>query len=285
MDGLYTESQERIAISQNDKINIYFFGDVHRDAENCDSDRWKWFLRQAAKDDPDKTYYFGLGDYHDFSSYSEQKAIKNSGLHQTTMTRLNKMVHSDIDYFVEEVSQMKGKILGLIEGNHSWTFDDTGKTATQVMCEKLETKYLGWLSHFTLTFNVGAKIHNVYIVACHGKAAGKRAGASINQVEDMKVIFPAADIYVQGHDHNRGAWPIDVLIPVNGMNGVSIKQKRQFLCRSGSFLKGYEGGKGSYVASRLLRPADLGALKLTIGFHRDRKDGRDRFITDIQAII
>ena len=282
---IYTTKHKEIELNGfKDYINLYMFGDVHRDAENCDADRWKWFLEKAKEDDPDKTYYLGLGDYHDFASYSEQKAIKNSKLHETTMARLNKMVKQDVDFFCDEIKHMKGKLLGLIEGNHTWTFDDNGKTATQVMCEQMECPYMGWLSHLTITFKIYNKRQSVYIVACHGRAGGKRAGASINQVEDMKVIFPAADIYVQGHDHNRGAWPIDVLLPTPGRDH-KLKQKRQFLCRSGSFLKGYESGKSNYVTSRLLRPADLGALKMVISFHRDSKDGVDRIITDIQAVI
>jgi hypothetical protein len=285
MDALYTTKQKRIILPKiKDTINLYLFGDVHRDAENCDADRWKYFLKQSKKDDEESTYYLGLGDYHDFASYSEQKAIKNSGLHETTMLRLNKMVRQDVEFFTDEIKHMKGKVLGFVEGNHTWEFEN-GQTATQLLCEKMETEYLGWITHYTLTFQIHSRVQNVYIVACHGKAGGKRAGASINQVEDLKVIFPAADIYVMGHDHNRGAWPIDVLLPYNGQNGVRIKQKRQFLCRSGSFLKGYESGKGGYVASRLLRPADLGALKLIIGFHRSQKDGDDRMITDIKAVI
>lgn len=267
--------------SYKDYFNIWFFGDVHRDSEACDADRWKWFLKKAANDDPEKTYYFGLGDYHDFASYSEQKALKNSGLHEQTMQRLHKMVRSDIDFFHDEAKQMDGRMLGMVEGNHTWTFDD-GATATEVLAEKFHSQYLGWLCHYTLTVNFkNNRSQNIYIVACHGKAGGKRIGTSINQLEDMKTIFPIADVYVMGHNHDRGAWPIDILIPSRRGD---MKQKRQFLVRSGSFLKGYEPNTNSYVASRLLRPADIGAIKLNFSFHRDREEG-DRIITDITATI
>ena len=286
MDSIYTNHQKRIKLNSiNDATNLWIFGDVHRDAESCDANRWQWFLNKARKDDPEKTWYLGMGDYNDYASYSEQKALKNSNLHETTIEKFDRMVRQDVEFITDEMKQMEGRTLGLIEGNHTWEFT-SGQTATELMCEIMKTTYLGFLTHYTLTFEFsGGKSSNVYIVACHGKAGGKRIGTSINQVEDMKAIFPAADIYIMGHNHDRGAWPVDVLIPTASGGKTHIKQKRQFLCRSGSFLKAYEKGKGGYVTGRLLRPADLGALKLIIGFHRDKSDGQDRVITDIEAII
>ena len=197
------------------------------------------------------------------------------------METLDELVEKNNRKFAEEIKQMRGKLLGLIDGNHNWRFPN-GVTASEDLANRMGCQHLGWLTHLTLTFKWGPKkSQNVYIVACHGRAGGKRIGTSINQVEDMKTIFPMADIYVMGHNHDRGAWPIDILYPTKGGD---IKQKRQFLCRSGSFKKAYEQGKSAYEVGRLLRPADLGALKLNISFHRDRVEG-DRIITDIEAVI
>jgi hypothetical protein len=107
-------------------------------------------------------------------------------------------------------------------------------------------------------------------------------GTSINQVDDLTRIFPIADLYIEGHDHQRGAWPKSVLLPTN--RGGDIKQKRQFLCRSGSFKKGYCEGVSGYEVGRLLRPSDLGAVVFKISVHRDQRE-TDRLILDIQAII
>jgi hypothetical protein len=125
----------------------------------------------------------------------------------------------------------------------------------------------------------------VHMVLCHGKAGGKTFGVTINQVGDLKQIFPIADIYCMGHDHQRTAHPISVLVPTSCKGGYGIKQKRQFLCRSGAFVKAYQNESDSYEIFRLYRPSDLGALKMTISFHRDQKGDRDRLITDISAEI
>ena len=284
METIYTVHQREIKLkSINDCINLWFWGDVHRDAVGFDEQRWKWFLKKSAEDDPDKTYYIGMGDYHDLASAREQQKLTRDHLHETTMETLDELVEKRNREFAGEISHMRGKLIGLIDGNHNWRFPN-GVTASEDLANRMGCEHMGWLTHLTLTFKFLTKTQNVYIVACHGRAGGKRIGTSINQVEDMKAIFPIADIYCMGHNHDRGAWPIDILYPSRGRGGVSIKQKRQFLCRSGSFLKAYEKGRSNYATGRLLRPADLGALKLRIGFHRDMEDG-DRIITDIEAVI
>lgn len=263
-----------------DSISLYAWGDVHRDATSCDVRRWKWFLNLSAKDK--NAYYLGMGDYHDFASSREQKHLSRDVLHETTMETIDELVEKRNRAFALEIKQMRGRLLGIIDGNHNWRFP-SGVTASEDLANRMGCAHLGWLSHITLsfTFDTSNRAQNVYIVACHGRAGGKRIGTSINQVEDLKVIFPMADIYIMGHNHDRGAWPIDILYPTRGGK---IKQKRQFLCRSGSFKKAYEEGKSAYEVGRLLRPADLGALKLNISFHRDKDEG-DRIITDISAVI
>lgn len=223
----------------------------------------------------------GMGDYHDLASAREQQHLNRDSLHETTMETIDELVVKRNREFCQEIKQMKGNLLGLLDGNHNWRFPN-GVTASEDLANRMGCPHLGWLTHYTLSFRFsGKKIRNVYIVACHGKAGGKRIGNSINQVEDMKAIFPMADLYVMGHNHDRGAWPIDILYPESDGH---IKQKRQFLCRSGSFLKAYEKGRSNYATGRLLRPADLGALRINISFHRDRSEG-DRIVTDIEAVI
>jgi len=284
-DYIVTEKTHRITIPSMSKnsINVWFWGDVHRDAKACDVERWKWFLNKASKDDPEYTYYMGMGDYHDFASASERKKIKAAFLHETTEETIEDGVEKRNRAFAMEIKQMRGKLLGMMEGNHTWILQN-GTTSTEDLANRMGCEYLGYLTHLSLIFREDyktARTQTVDIVACHGKAGGKTAGITLNQVDDLRRVFPAADIYVMGHDHERGAWPKDVLIRKNG----GLKQHRQFLCRSGAFLKGYTPGTSSYSIGRIYRPSDLGALKLNIAFHRDVKDGQDRVITDITATI
>jgi hypothetical protein len=286
MEAFYTNKQRTVEIDFKDKIKIWCFGDIHRFTKSCDDERWKWFLKRAKDSQDDNTYYIGLGDYCDFASTKERKAILG-GLHEQTIDDFDLIVQKRNRVLAAEMSFMKGRVLGLIEGNHTWRFK-TGRTSTEDLCDRLETEYLGWLTHFSL--RVKFKNHSnavyVYIVACHGKSGGKTAGNTVNQVDDLRAIFPVADIYIEGHDHQRMARPMSVIIPsfARLTNEVKLKQKRQFLCRAGSFKKAYMPDSTSYEVGRLLKPADLGALLLNVSFHRDRNDG-DVMITDIVAEV
>jgi hypothetical protein len=284
MDTTYTIKHVNIDLpSFEDHINLHCFGDVHYDTAECDKDRFRYFLKNAEKDDPERTYYLGMGDYHDFASASEQKHLKNGKIHETTMSFFDDIVEQKNREFASVIKQMRGRMIGMIEGNHSWTFPN-GTTSTMDLASRMEAEYLGWLSHITLSFNFanrGTRI-NVHIVACHGKAGGKTHGVTINQVADLKSVFPIADIYVMGHDHQRGAWSTSCLYPTHGGGSKTLlKEKRQWLCRSGSFKRAYVDGKSTYEAGRLLRPADLGAIKLQIGFRRDWRT--DKLVTEIQS--
>lgn len=293
METIYTVTESEITLANlKESIKIWFFGDVHRDTPSCDVDRWRWFMRRAKEQMDDNTLFLGLGDYNDFASATEQSKIHSNKLHRETIIKLDNIVQRDNRRFANEISFMRGKLIGLVEGNHSWLFLN-GKTATEDLAERMGCQYLGWLNHHTLSikFKNTTRRTRIYIISCHGKSGGKKVGTSINQVEDIREIFPVADIYVYGHDHQRGAWPVNVLVPSHTPRGgrVYLKQKRQFLCRSGSFKKGYTPGVSSYEVGRLLKPADLGALLIEVSVHRDTemvdKRQQERFIIDIEARI
>lgn len=268
----------------NDKIKIWLFGDIHRFTKSCDVERWRKFLNTSRKEHDKNTYYLGLGDYDDFASTTEQKVIK-SELHAQTLVDFGDIVRKRNRALAMEMSHMKGQVLGLIDGNHGWKFED-GTTGTEDLANRLGTEFLGWLCHYTLKIETPRKAILFHLVACHGKSGGgKTAGLTINQVDDLRNIFPVADLYVLGHDHQRAARPVSILVPSCRIDGeVVIKQKRQFLCRSGSFKKAYINDTASYEVGKLLRPSDLGALQIEIELHRDKKDG-DRDVVEMKAIV
>ena len=287
METIYKVIRKDILLDNfDDHIDLWFWGDVHRDAKSCDMERWKGFLSKANKEDVGKTWYMGMGDEHDFASDREQKKLLKEGyaLHNDTMDNIHELVEKRNRKFAGEIKQMNGKLLGLIDGNHNWRFPN-GVTASEDLSNRMGCEHLGWLCYYTLNirFKNTSKNHTIDIVACHGKGGGKRAGASINQVEDLKSIFPLADIYVMAHDHQLWVRPMDVLYKPHGVD--ALKQKTQYLCRSGSFKKAYTPNTSGYEIGMLFKPSTLGALKLRIGIKRIRVGGQDRLVPDINAMI
>jgi len=266
----------------NDYVDIWFFGDVHRFTPSCDTERWKWFLKKAAQGDPNKTYYFGMGDYNEFAATGEKRIMTGEKIHETTLQKFDELAERENRAFASEIKQMRGKLLGLVHGNHSWNFLN-GKNSTEDLAERMGCEYLGWLCYYHLTLMIGNKAVTADFVLCHGKAGGKLKGNSINQVTDLKSIFPLATVYCMGHNHDRGAWPDSVLY-WDSQTG-AIKQKRQFYCRSGSFKRAYTPDTSGYEIGRLLRPADLGAIKLRFSVHREQKNNEDRMILYIESVV
>ena len=100
------------------------------------------------------------------------------------------------------------------------------------------------------------------------------------------MIFPTADLYIMGHDHRKGAVPTSTLEVVTGARGKLItKQKRQWLCRSGSFLRGYVENEPSYVAGALMRPTDLGTIRIEVKVTRETRGGTDLMAKDIHVWV
>ena len=286
MEFTYTNHYKRIEAEFNEKICFWFIGDIHRDTPQCDKERWDDCLKKIKEsfNEFKQVYIFGMGDYHDFVSFSEQAKIRASNLHDTTIARLDLDVQERNRKFANECSFMRDHFLGLIEGNHSWTFKE-GKTSTEDLAERLGTVCLGWLSYFRLSIKLNKlnKYAKIDFCLCHGKAGGKTAGVTFNQVDEMRKVFPVADVYCFGHDHQRGVLPQSILVATDG--NFTIKQKRQFLCRSGSFKRAYMENTSGYEIGRLLKPSDLGALQLIVYIRREKRNKQDFCITEIEGRV
>lgn len=283
---MFTLHSVRINLPHGKSLKLIPFGDVHYDSPLCDRARWRNFVRRCKHEDDPHTYYLLMGDPNEFASWNDRNILLNRGLHESAAEKLDKVALDDTMEFIEEIIFMKGKLLGVIAGNHKWVFKKRGGS-DEMIADALGSKFLGDLCYIRLVIKQDGRTVNVDIVAHHGKAGGKTAGATINQVDDLRRIFPVADLYCCGHDHKRGAWPESVLIVQNnGIRGRMItKQKRQLLCRTGSFLRGYVDGTDSYVADRLLRPCELGTIRLEIKIKRDRSDGIDSTTADVHALV
>ena len=167
-------------------IKIVPFGDIHRESKNCDSDRFKKFLDKCKEEQDDYTYYLGMGDYHDFASWSERKQMRD--LHDSTYATMDDMAAFRLETLCEEMSFMKGKLLGLHHGNHEWEFRD-GDLATEKMCQELECPFLGYAAHVTLLAKTDRKGHGrdipITIFSSHGKGGGRLLGAPYTSLEKM----------------------------------------------------------------------------------------------------
>lgn len=264
--GLFTVQQFPVFVKSGKQVDVIPFGDIHRHAPLCNEERWHEFCARGVKEQHQEKYYIGMGDYDDLASSSERKIFANPELHESTTQTMDDFAEEKTKKLAKEISFMKGKLIGLMEGNHFWKFQ-SGVTNTQRLCQIMNCAYLGvsCVIVLQLVFGDRNKRHttSVKIFGHHGKGAARLPGGSINRVEQMREIFPGMDFYLMGHDHKRGAFPVSVL-DVTGSSNLKVVHKKQWLCRTGSFLRGYVEGAASYIVDGAMSPADLGVIRLEL---------------------
>jgi len=277
--GLFTIHEFTIPIEElGNPIYMIPFGDVHKDAPLHSQDKWHEFLEWAEKHK--NAYFLGMGDYNDFISTSERKAYDNADFHDSTKNRWSIAADDSTDAFYNDISFMKGRLLGLIEGNHFFKYS-SGITSTQKLCERLDCKYLGCMTIIRIRFVW--KDHSVVKDLCahHGKGAAQLLGGSLNNVEKM-MAGVEADIFLMGHDHKGPVGFIPRMKLSQSMGHLALVERKIFLGRTGSFLRGYVPGEVSYIADSCLNPANLGVMK--IDFIPQRKY-RESLSVDMPASI
>jgi hypothetical protein len=282
--GIFTLHRFEIDVKKiGETINLIPFGDVHRDSPMCHVEKWKEFLDWGKS--KKNCIFLGMGDYNDLASTSERALLGNKLLHESTQETLEGLYKRKSDEFVKEISFMRGKLIGLIEGNHYAELSN-GTTSTQRMCDALNVKYLGVMSIIRLAFNYGRQRTSVDIVAHHGRGAGRMLGGSLNGVQKMAETVHA-NIYLQGDDHRKlvgMTTKLEITSSRSNVGGINLLHKKQLFLRTGSFLKGHEDGRASYIVDANLNPTDLGVVKIEMTPKRERVN-RDGFYIDLHASI
>lgn len=284
MRNLFTNHYYRV---QEDDFTIFFFGDVHAGVESFAEDKFRKFVKDASE--IPNAYFIGMGDYLDFASFSGNKRINSGDLHETEEEWINSRIKKDCDEFIKMIEPISSRIIGLIGGNHQFTMSN-GRTTDQYICDKLNTKYLGWLSVIDIGFGMshtGLQNH-CRIFACHKARGGRLLGSSINGVIDMANVIGNADIYAAGDDHKRhvNTRPVlEIKQSSRSNTGFSIKEKRQYFVRSGSFQRSYVKDTPGFAQSKLIYPVDLGAVRIDIKAARYYDDGSDMMMLHIEGRI
>lgn len=242
-------------------IYLIPFGDVHRFAPLHSEDYWNDFLSWAKQ--KARCYFIGMGDYMDLGSASERNILADRKFHESTVQTLEELYTDHIQRFFKDIEFMRGRIIGLIEGNHYAEFQN-GTTSTQRLCELLGCKYLGVSAFIRLSIvSPGTKNRSIDIWAHHGRGAARLIGGSLNRVQQMGEQAEA-DIYLMAHDHKKSVGTTSKLQLSGSGTNVKVVHRKQLYIRCGSFLRGYVDGQASYIADMCLNPTDLGVVKIEI---------------------
>jgi len=224
-------------------------------------DKWREFkARYKGRDD---CLFLGMGDYQDFLSTSERDGLRRANLHDSSWAGFIETEEKKVKEFAKEIEWMGDNLIGLHEGNHYFEFPD-GTTSTQRLCGLLRTKYLGVTSIVGLKLTRNRDVKWLYIRSHHGTGGGQTVGGAYNRLE-KEILSWGCQLVLQGHSHDLGCVPMVRMNPLHCPDGtLDIEEEKILLCRTGSFLKGYERGKRGYIADIGGRPKMLGAPEIEV---------------------
>lgn len=280
--GIFTIHSYKIDVEKlNTPIYLIPFGDVHRSSPACCIEKWNDFLEWA--EEKENTYFIGMGDYDDLASASERIILTDKKLHESSLKTLDGLYKYHTDRFYDEIKFMKGRCIGLMEGNH-YAELQSGITTTQYLCEKLECKYLGVSTFVRLQFRYNNFKSVIDIWGHHGKGAARLIGGSLNTVEQMAESADA-NIYLMGHDHKKSIAPGEKLVLQSGNGSLRLKVRKMLFGRTGSFLKGYEPEVKSYIVDRGFKPTVLGVIKIEMTPKRKRTTKEESFYIDLHGSV
>jgi hypothetical protein len=268
----------------NEPIYLIPFGDIHKYAPMHAEERWQEVL-DWARNKP-RCMFLGMGDYFDLASAKERMFFGEGRLHESTDDTLDNLAMKMVLGFAKEIKFMNGKLIGLIEGNHYWVFPN-GMTSTQKLCEVLECKYLGNAAMIRLVLKPATRPSSTMkldIIAHHGRGTSRVAGGDMRAVEQL-ADMTECDIALMGDNHRKGVQYKERLLLCEAGGAIRIKAKKILMARTGSFLKGYEPGKKSYVVDAAYQPTDLGLVKIELTPKRSFKDNKDEAYIDIHASV
>ena len=270
--GLFTTHQFTIPSKFSKEVQIICFGDVHRDSPNHADTKWQEDLAyfRSQKD----AYFLGMGDYLDSTSTTERECLGHISkqMHDTFRKDIQALQLAKIEMIAGELSFMKGRLIGLLNGNHYFEFQ-SGINGDQKLAELLETKYLGVCSlmRFFFKFSQSGQTQAIDIFAHHGMGAARLIGGSLNRVAQM-FEGVEADITIMGHDHKRGAVPSTprLFLQNTSNGGLKVRQRETWAVRSGSYLTSFRDGESNYNVDSCRMPSSLGHVEMRVKFTNGR---------------
>ena len=253
-------------------VHLYAFGDIHVGSAHCHMKRLLRDLK-VIENDPRGRWIF-MGDGPEAITLTD-KRFDMDDVHpefQNPDALLN-LPRAETEWLIEAMLPIKDKGLALLTGNHEETVADrTARQGTKYdphyeMCQALDLPsldfcgFLRW--RFCQTKKGGRATRTITVFAHHGRGAGRRPGASANNLDDA-MSFIDADLLLMGHDHKSFALPrVSLSVPRTG--APKVVERIQKGARTGTYLGVINNlGKAGYGEKANYQPLLLGMRKIII---------------------
>ena len=239
---------------EDDTVKIVGLGDIHRGNPWLDEKRFYETRDWIQEND---CYVILMGDYgecinakdprHDYNALDWEYATPDKQYRKT----------------MEDLEPIKDKCIMMLEGNHESNFwRRHNHNYTNWMATDLGIPYVG-ISGYVL-FRFKRKTGKSYdrrmlrIYAHHGWSGGRTDGYKVKVIHDLHNIFDDAHLYLMGHTHQLGEVFPTTRLYVDARTK-RIREQNQKYFYTGSYIKGHEVGRGSYVEARAYPPTQIGS--------------------------
>ena len=251
-------------------LRLVGLGDIHRGNPWMDE---KCFYRTLDWIQENDCYVILMGDYGECINAKDPRHDYNAldGKYPTPDKQYMKIE--------EDLMPIKDKVLFMLEGNHEANFwRRHNHNYTSAIAHRLGVPYTGISGYLLLKFwRKTGKSHDrrtLEVYAHHGWAGGRTAGYQVKVIHDLRKIFPNAHAYLMGHNHQLGEALPRTYLYVDKRTE-EIREFTQHFFFTGSYIKGHEKGKGSYVEARAYHPTMIGSPIIEIQPNRvDKSDKR-----------
>lgn len=230
----------------NPTFTLYGLGDVHIGTIFHDRALWLKTINEI-KNNP-YALWIGGGDYLECITHHDKKRYNKQTI-PPEYWGIDDVVKAQIDQFIKDVTPIKDKCIGLMNGNHEASqlkyngYDAMGHILDNLnadLPESRKIKHLGFACYTRLTFQRTDKdgkrmrSFNQVIYATHGKkGGGKRAGSKINPLEDI-ADGNEADIVMKFHVHTPDAGKLEYT-SITSTGAVHILSKERLLTIPSNF--------------------------------------------------
>lgn len=252
-----------------ESIQIMAVGDFQMGSAGFDAERLakhlKWGVDHGVK-------FYGTGDYLDFLSPSNRRALRNAGLYDTALDLIEEWNEKHMRELADVMKPTTGMWLGMHEGHHYYEFFD-GTTTDTRLCNLLKAPFLGTAAITRIPFRdpKNRKRVDCHIWGHHGEGSG--SANPIHRLLSVAPGFPQIDIFVQGHNTQLMARSLDTLEVYGKPGHLKLRNRTQLFVAAGGFMRGYEANskqgkvgraQGSYVEKAMMRPSALGGPLITV---------------------
>jgi hypothetical protein len=245
-------------LSSTEELVIAPIGDVHFGARGFAESAFKRYL-EAVENEFDNVWYVGMGDYLETGRTTLRKTIAR--LEEDDGEPLDNYVEHKVEQFSNMIKHTKGRWLGMLQGNHTWSFR-SGQTTETMLCEMLDAQFLGDCGDVNLRFQTqdgkGSIRGSVGLWLHHGVGGRKYPVGKL--VDDICPHFPDSDIFLMGHTHIREYRDFPRLHRV----GKQYIERTGVAAITGGWLGGYIPGKSTYVERKAYKPRAIGSLVIKV---------------------